>query len=183
MDISQYQEGDIIEPEEWRNPQEQPFSFTSLIMSQMKRCLESGSKEMKEGYWDDMLDKFGNAKRTYHEDTRKTFIEAVRSLLALMEREYDDDATKNISVLKNKIEERKKFWLNEEWTWWTKLKIQQQQQLSKQGKSVIKGFFNAKLDFDNYFFDEQLQIYREILSEVGKLIKRKDDYGEIGWEG
>jgi len=177
----QYEEGDIIEPEEYRNPEEQSFNHQSLVMTGMKKCLELGSKELREGWWDEKVDRQGNVRRTWNCDTRKEFMEAVQSLLMIMTCDFDDEAKKNISELKEKIKERKKFWINEEWRWWNNLSQMQQQQLMREGKAVVQGMFNSKLSFDNYFYDEEIQIYREVCTELNNLTFRLDFYGQIGY--
>lgn len=176
MSINDYQEGEIIEPTEWRNPEEQSFNHQLLIMKAMTKCLELGSKEMKEGYWNEKADKFGNIVRTYVEDTRRAFIESVKTLMMFMECDYDSDAKEIINSIKEKMVERKKYWLEQEWTWWCSLSPTQQQYLSKEGKSVVRGFFNKKHDFDNYYFEEELDFYRKICSELNQLSKRLDFY-------
>lgn len=181
--LDKYEEGDVIEPDEWRNPEEQAFNHQSLVMSAMKKCLELGSKELREGWWDEKLDKYGNVIRAYHEDTRKSFIESVRSLMMVVNCDFDDVAKTNINNLIERIKERKEYWLNEEWRWWCSLKPQEKEYFLRMGKNVVKGFFNKKNDFDNYFFEEELNLYREICTEINNLTYRLDFYGAVGYEG
>lgn len=176
-----YQDGDIIEPEQWRNPEEQQFNHQALVMSAMKKVLDSGSDELREGWWDEKVDKLGNVRRTWNKDTRKIFIESVRSLLMVMECDFDDEAKKVITDLISQIEIRRTFWMNEEWKWWSSLNPIQRQQLTKEGKHVVQGYFNKKLDFDNYFFEEEVGLYRQICTELNKLTYRLDFYGQIGY--
>lgn len=170
----------VIEPENWRNPEEQQFNHQALVMSAMRKCLDLGSKELREGWWEEKTDKMGNIKRVWHEDTRKAFIESVRSLLMIMSCDFDEEAEEKIPKLLKNIEDRKKFWMDEEYRWWTGLNVQQQQKLKLEGKEVRQGFFNKKLDFDNLFFEEETQIYREIFSECNKQTYRLDFYESVG---
>lgn len=181
MNLDQYQEGDIIEPEEWRNPEQQSFNHQGLVMKGIQKSLDLGSKELREGWWDEKVDKMGNVRRTYNEDTRKCFIESVKSLLMVVTCDFDEAAKEKIVELQNKIGERKNHWLNEEWNWWNSLNPVQKNHYLKEGKVVVKGFFNKKLDFDNYFYDEEVNLYRDICTEISNLTKRLDFYGEIGY--
>lgn len=181
--LSEYEDGDIIEPEDWRNPEESGFNHQVLVMTAMKKCLDLGSKELREGWFNEKVDKNGNVARTYMEDTRKAFIESVKSLMMIVACDYDDEAKDKIPSLSKKIDERKKHWMDEEWNWWKELSPQQQRQLSQEGKQVIKGFFNRKLNFDNLFFEEETQLYREICTEINKLTFRLDFYGDVGYSG
>lgn len=183
MELKQYEEGDIIEPEEWRNPEESGFNHQVLVMAAMRKCLDLGSKEMREGYFNEKMDKNGNVSRAYVEDTRKAFIEAVKSLMMIVACDYDEEAKEKVNSLIKKIEDRKQYWLDEEWNWWSKLSMQQQRQLAQEGKQVVQGFFNRKLNFDNLFFEEETQLYREICTEINKLTYRLDFYGTTGYMG
>lgn len=175
--------GDIVEPEEWRNPEEQQFNHQLLVMNAMRKCLDSGSVELREGWWEEKVDKMGNIHKTWHEDTRRVFVESVKTLIMFMETDYDDEAKKIIPELIKKIGERKEYWLSQEWEWWQSLSVFQKNQLSKEGKAVVKGFFNRRLDFDNYFFEDETNLYRQICSELNKLTYRLDYYGAVGYMG
>ena len=176
-----YEEGDIVEPDEWQNPEEQVFNHQVLIMNAIKKCLELGSKEMREGWWDEIVDKNGNVRRKYNSDTRKDFIESVKSLMMVAECDYDEEATKKINEIKKNITERKTYWMSEEWNWWNRLTNQQKNQLAQQGKHVTQGFFNSKLPFDNFFYEDELNLYRQICTEINHLSKRLDFYGTMGY--
>lgn len=167
---------EVVDIENWRNPEEQSFNRQALVMTAVRRCIETGAKEMKEGYWDEKVDKHGNVARTYHEDTRKCFIESVKTLIMMLSCDFDDDATNKITLLAKEIEDKKKYWLNEEWRWWCSLTTEQRKFFEKQGKYVTKGFFNSKLNFDNYFFEDELNLYRQICTELISLTKRNPDY-------
>lgn len=171
------EETEVIEPEQWKNPEEQQFNHQVLVMMGIKKCLELGSKELREGWWEEKVDRIGNVRKTYHEDTRRAFIESVKSLLMVIECDFDDDARTSIRELQRRLVERKKFWMGEEWRWWNTLSPMQQQQMTKEGKQVIRDFFNPRLNFDNFYFDEETDIYRSICTEINNLTKRLDFYG------
>jgi hypothetical protein len=182
MSIGYDEDNSIIEPDESFVERDMQFSHQSLVMIAMKKCLELGSKELREGWVDEKIDKNGNVTKQYHEDTRKAFIEAVKSLLMMTEFDYDEEALKNIPQLLKQIEERKKFWMNEEWKWWSSLSNAQKQNQSNFGKAVIQNCFNKKLDFDNYFAQEELDLYRRICTEINNVVGRKDWYYSEGYE-
>ncbi|HUS50903.1 MAG TPA: hypothetical protein VMZ91_12115, partial [Candidatus Paceibacterota bacterium] len=59
--------------------EEEQFSHQVLVMSAMRKCLEAGSREMVEGYFNTRADRSGNIIKTYVDDTRKAYIESVKS--------------------------------------------------------------------------------------------------------
>lgn len=197
--LDSVEEGDIIEPENWRNPEDQQFNHSALVMSAMRKCLDLGSKELREGWWEEKVDKLGNVHRTYHEDTRKAFIESVRCLMMIMSCDFDDEEeikkkkekmkdkdkkyippTERIYQLLTEIKTKEEYWKNEEWTWWNSLTPPQQKKLFSEGKSVTKGYFNKRLEFDNYFYEDETRIYREIFSECNKQTYEVGFYEQMG---
>lgn len=157
------------------------FDHIALVMLGIKKCMELGSKDLVEGWWENKTDKHGNELKVYHEDSRKAFINSVKSLLSLVERDYDDDAKKKIPLLINSLVERKKHWLDMEWNWWNTLNNAQKMKLISEGKQVSQGFFNKKLDFDNYYYEEETNIYRQIFTEVNNLTERSNAFKTIQW--
>lgn len=179
----EYPQNEVIDIENWRNPEENSFNRLMIVMASLRKCLDLGSKEMRDGYWDEKLDKFGNKIRTYHEDTRKSFVEAVKSLLMMTEVDFDEEAKKNISTLKNILKVRKEYWLDKEWNWWLSLDGLTKTELKKRGMNVMQGVFNSKNEFCNHFIDEEIEVYRKICSEVVKLTNRDQKYlTAIEWE-
>lgn len=174
-------EGDVIEPEEWRNPEAQSFNHQVLVMTAVKNIIEAGKKELIEGWWEEKADRMGNIHKTYHPDTRKEFIGSVKGAMMVMRCDFDDEAKDNVKQLIEKIEARKEYWLEQEWLWWNSLNPMQRKALTDKGQNVSKGFFNRKLNFDNYFFEEEADLYWEIATELNELTKRLDFYGEMGY--
>jgi hypothetical protein len=172
----------ILEPNDTFGEGEKVYSHQQLVMMAQKKIIESRCKELREGWWDSKFDKFGNEAKTYHTDTRKEFLGAVKALMIILECDYDTDAKTNINKLKEQLKTRKDFWMNEEFTWWNTLNPQQKQLMVQQGKQVNKGMFNSKLNFDNFFYDEETDIYVEIATELNNLIKRMDFFGEVEYE-
>ena len=172
----------IEDVENWKNEGENKYSHQELVMFILRKCLVNGSVELKEGFWNTKIDKFGNAIRTYEADTRKMFIESVRSLMMTTHRDWKS-SEKYKKLIEDKVIElkkRKEYWLNQELKWWSSLNLLQKTEMNKQGKGVQEGFFNKNNEFDNYYFDEETQVYRDIYSLICDFIKdeMKDYEGE-----
>jgi len=159
------------------------FNHQQLVMTGIAKCLDLGSKELKEGWWEEKIDKQGNMARTYHEDSRKAFVESVKSLLMVVSCDFDEEANAKVRKLIKEIKTRKEYWLNQEWQWWVNLTNQEKDILNRQGKNVMKGFFNAKLSFDNYFYEEETDLYREVCTEINHLTKRLNFYESATFTG
>lgn len=176
----------IIDVENYQGNKEKTYNSQQLVMEQLSLCLKNGSVEMIEGWWDEKVNKNGEYTKIYHPDSRRTFIESVKSLMMFVHRDYKDDpkANKRIEDKKIEIKLRKKYWLNEELRWWHSLNPAQRQQKANEGKAVNQGMFNKKNDFDNFYFDEELQLYRDIFEIIADFIKdTMHDYEEIIYTG
>jgi hypothetical protein len=173
---------EIEDVENWRGGDENKFSHQDLVMEAIRAVLINGAKDLHEGFWNTKIDKQGNAIRTYEEDTRKIFIGSVKGLMMVTHRDWKD-STKYAPLIDGKqdeIKKRKQFWLNQEVYWWNSLSPLQKQQMFKEGRSVNPGFFNKNLDFDNFFLNEEEEIYREIGTFVLDFIK--DEMRDFGSE-
>ena len=185
---------EVIDTEEYRSPEDQEFSHQVLVMMATKKVIEYGCGELIPGYYDTQEDGKGRVKIIYKQDTRKAFIESVRSLRMIMICDFDDDAKKilipnekdNEDVEENLmdlLQSKKDFWLKEQKKWWDALTDGQRNALTQKGMDVIEGYFNLNLNFYQQYFLEELEIYRKIFEELTLLTQRLKFYRKERVEG
>ncbi len=162
---------------------ERQFSHQVLIMKCLNKAIEMGCVEMKEGFMETKYDKQGNTQSVYHEDTRRSFIEAVKTVKSFMACDFDEDAKKIMKTHLGDVKFNKQFWLDKESEWWTTLSWKHREYWTKKVGGPIKGYHNQKLYFkDNSLYDE-IDIWRDILEELNNLTKRLDFYESTKFEG
>jgi len=158
------------------------FSHQGLVMSCLGRCAFNGSKEMKPGYWNEKLDKFGNVIKTYIDDTRLTFIESVEQVEIMMICDFDDEATAEIEKLKKSIIEKETEYLKLEADDWNNCTKTIRDLRQGNGIFYNKNFLNKKLPYHNKFVMFQVRVWKDILRALIKLTQRKGFYEtESGW--
>jgi len=165
------------------NSGSQQFSHQTLIMKCLNRCVECGTVEMVEGRIENKTDKSGNTSTKYFPDTRRQFIESVKTAKNFLKCDFDEDANSKINLLIYKVNKNKEKWLNEEWDWWIHFDWNLQQKLTMEGKGVIKGMHNQKHFFKDSSISEEVEIWRDILEELNDLTKRLDFYEETTLSG
>jgi len=166
----------IIDEENSFGGKDEEFSHSQLVMLAMKKCVVAGNKEMCNGWENTRTDARGNTITTYVEDTRKRFIESVKSLKMIMSCDFDKTIDTNLKKLEEDVEESFKKYLNQEKMDWG---LCHQGLLEVRGRNGIffqNGCLNPNLQYFQTFIDEKVEIYREIFSELNKLAARKDFY-------
>jgi len=159
---------EIGDVEDFRGDSDGKFSHQSLVMKAMSKALDLGSKELIEGFYDEnQRDNRGNTKVVYSEDTRRSFIEAVKNCEMVMVCDYDKDTKTNIESIKTKMEEERKALLKSQREYYTNADYDFQQ-----ANYTDFNFFNIKFPYYNYFIEAQVDFYREIFSELTLLTKR-----------
>lgn len=172
------EDSDIIiqDIESYGGKEDQEFSHQSLVMMAMRKAIEYGTMEQTHGVYVTEKDNKGNMKVTYKQDTRKAFIESVRTLKMIMICDFDEGATEKITALIKKIDDRKQELMNEQVLWWNGLKQSERFIYLKRGISVIKDHFSTDLPFIQTYLFEELEIYRRILEQLTLLTERKNFY-------
>ena len=96
---------------------DQAFSHQVLVMLAMKKCVEYGTMEQTPGVYLTEVDNKGRTKVTYKQDTRRAFIESVRTLKMIMICDFDPDATTDIKKLIESVDDKKTLRLKEQDDW------------------------------------------------------------------
>lgn len=185
---------DVMDVEDYQPGKNMEFSHQALVMIAMRKVIEYGCQELVPGYYNTEEDNRGKTKIVYKQDTRKAFIESVRTLRMIMICDFDDEAKKKLlpskkgkedpeENLMDKIKERKEFWIKKQAEWWKNFSEGQQKELAKRGMQVMEGYFNLNLQFFQQYFIEELEIYREIFEELNLLTERLKFYQSEGLEG
>lgn len=167
---------DVIDVEHYHDTSDKVFSHPSLVMSSIRKCLELGSKEMREGWFNEKTDRNGFLIRTYIEDTRKAFIAAVKMTIELMQPDMDKEAKDNIDSLRKAIKTKFDELDNEEEEEFQELNPMLKMDRIKKGIYPAKGYLNKELPYYNIFIDYETDKYREIFGELNKLTQRLDYY-------
>jgi len=172
------EDSDIIiqDVESYSGKEDQEFSHQALVMAAMRKAIEYGTMEQTHGVYVTERDNKGNTKVTYRQDTRRAFIESVRTIKMIMICDFDTDATEKINALIKKIDDRKKELMNEEVLWWNSLKPSERMMYAKKGINVIKDHFSTELPFIQTYLFEELEMYRKIFEELSLLTERKNFY-------
>jgi len=173
---------EVIDVEQYGSGKGESFSHASLVMTALRKCFELGSKEMRAGYFNERQDFKGNVIKTYIEDTRKAFIESVKSLLMIVACDFDSDAKEKIPALIESIKTEKKRIIENIDTAWDGMELDDKNIYLSQGYAHKRG----KLDhpeLQKELIDFEVEVHRNIVAEVSKLTERLDYYGELLLEG
>jgi len=173
---------EIGDVESYGGGKDQAFSHQVLVMIAMKKCIEYGTMEQVPGMYLTEQDKKGNTKVIYRQDTRRAFIESVRTLKMVMICDFDKDAKTKINELIHKTNTRKKELITEQENWWEGLKPAERNFYLQKGFEMTKGSFNTQLPFFQNYLSEELQIYREIFEQLSLLTERVDFYKSEDFE-
>lgn len=170
---SQLDDIEISEAENYRGDKIQVFNHQVLVMEVMRKLNEAGSHELRTGYTNQKVDRSGNTTTQYIEDTRKKFIECVKSAIAIMRCDFDKEAEDFVEQCFEELEAKRKVLLEAQWTWYQSLAPLPKQEFS--GK--IQRYFFA-IDFGWYmeYVETEVACYRAISEELSNLTARKDFY-------
>jgi len=171
---------EIMDVENYRGDKFNVFNHQVLVMEVLRRLNESGAHEFRPGWFNEKIDRNGNTIRVYIEDTRKKYIECVKTALDVMYCDFDKIAKKNINIYLKNLEIKKERLLESQWNWYQKLNPEEKEYWS--GK-IIKGFFNIEIGWYLKFTELEVECYRKIARELHMLTKRLDWYHEEEIEG
>jgi len=165
--------GDV---ENYSGEKDQQFSHKELVMRVMRICIELGSREMKPGWFNEKLDKRGNIVKVYIDDTRKGFIEAVKTAMMVMNCDFDPQTKR---IIKKRLEDHKKVYkkfCNLETKDWASLNLNGKQFRWGSGIFYRKDYLSSKLPYAEEFLEYEVECYRKIFAELTNLTSRLDFY-------
>lgn len=143
------------------------FSHDTHVMLAYTKAINSGAVEMRKGFWQTKQDKYGNAMHVYQPDTRKEFIETVKTLHTVMIADLDEEATPKINTLISKVETTRQELLAQEKKYYDNLDYQTKKLIAHEDN-----FFNTELIYYHNWLDSCVDIYREIMKELGFALAR-----------
>jgi hypothetical protein len=164
---------EILDVENYRADKMLVFNHQTLVMDILRRVTEAGSHELRTGWFNETLDNHGNIKKVYIEDTRKRFIETVRTAMAVMTCDYDETATANITKVVEKLEKEREKLLKQQWDWFQSLAPIPKKALADK---MVKEFFNINFGWYLKYIEMEVEAYRRIATELHSLTKRLDFY-------
>ncbi|MDD3772706.1 MAG: hypothetical protein PHC38_08635 [Weeksellaceae bacterium] len=173
---------EILEPSEYTGKKNEVYSHSSLVMSALNRVKENRSKEMRDGYWNTKFDRLGNAHKVWMPDTREEFIESVEALMMIQERDYDEEAIKEIKKVKEALEDKFKIYCELEKKQWDSLPAQMKKDLNMKGKYYREGRLSDLFPYNFEYLRDKVDYYTRIVSIIQVLIKRIGEYQEEMYE-
>lgn len=169
---------EIIDTENYRESKDQQFSHQSLVMKAMNRCIETGTKEMRPGYYNEKRDKSGNSVLVYNPDTRKEFIESVKTAMMIMSCDIDEDYIKAVKEIQSNLKKEYESLCNMEKDNWLNANVNTKRDRWSKGIVLIIGSLNKNLPYYQQYIEFEVDCYRDIFAELTKLTSRKNFYQE-----
>lgn len=176
--VPDFEIGDV---ENYSSSKDEAFSHSMLVMIAMKKALEAGTKEMRTGWFNVKQGNDGHVTKTYVEDTRKSFIESVKTCCMIMAGDIDPEAEEYIEECLEEIENKRvELALIEQRSW----------ESQNEGLKTLlrsKGIYNIAGHINHPDLKEQLvwfeiEMYRSIFAELSRLTKRLDYFKAQSFE-
>lgn len=179
---------EVLDVDTYTGEKDKAFSHQLLIMSAMRKAIEAGNKEMRNGYFNEKLDKFGNRIRTYIPDTRLEYIQSVRSVEAMMigDLNFSDETIeikKEIEKIKIDLENIKsKLYEKEKKDIESASSILKNQRLMK-GIYLKENSLNKNFQYYQEYIDESVEAYEKILKQLVLVTHEMNFYQQEMIEG
>jgi hypothetical protein len=167
---------EIQDVENFSNPAEEGFSHQQQVSKIINKVIDLGSKEMKPGFIQTKTDVNGNVTRTIIEDSRKAFIEGVKTCLTIMICDLDEEAIDNIYKIEEEIEKKRNDLLKLEQDEWDMFNKSQKRILAEKGLGTKKNLFNIEKQYYQKNIEYEVDYYRKIFMELILMTKRLGFY-------
>lgn len=170
----------FIDADEYQPTPQGAISYEQVVLQQIKRCVDEGSKEMRGGYFKQKQSARGTVE-IYIEDQRQIYINSINSLYDLLINYFDDGFARSdakfenrvyniqqeaISLLKLKLKFIQEREINEGLTSTGSLKMQLEMQIA-----------TGMIDNESYeavrAYEKRIEAYRYLYQELIKLYGRK----------
>lgn len=166
----------IADIESYQGDSGSEFSHQQLVMRALMRASETGCREMKAGWFNEKTDRFGNKSMVYVDDTRKIFIESIKTAEMNMACDLDEVAKDNIEKIKKALRLVFLDLCAGEKIDWENANIKIKQARWKQNISYKENGLHPELQYSQDYVDQQVDCYREIYKELILLTHRLDFY-------
>jgi len=166
-------EGDfeLEDLEQFRGEKDQKYSHEASIQKAINRVLETGSKEMSEGWWDFKKDPSSREylEKKWHPDSREEFISSVKMLrdILVAEIESNKETLDALKEIEDEIDSRYKFWIESEEECYQKMsRVIKEKSLHQRGGLIQNEFWHKN------WTAEKIELYRDMSREIFRLLAR-----------
>jgi len=174
---------EILDPQEsFGSDKTEGFSYGALVMTAHRKSMENGSKEMKEGYWNNKFDRMGNVHKVWVPDSREEFMNSVAMLRILLEREFDDEITKELKNLDEELAKKYKDFCDKDKSDWQRSSQYFKDIQSNKGNFQRDAMLSSFFPYAYEYVLEEIKTSRKVLSVLLKLVKRLNDFGEVSYK-
>lgn len=166
----QEQEEQFIDADEYTSTPDAAITYEQIVLNQIKKCIEEGSKEMSGGYYKERATTKGTMD-VYVGDQKEIFINSIISLRRLLLFHYDDKMQDKDKEHDKRLEEITKN-VNRMLT--NRLQyLDNQKQKGDIQMQIETGYLNPDLYEARWSSDERLKSFGLLLEELIKLYSRK----------
>ena len=177
-DKEDFEIGDV---ENFQGNKDKQFSHSSLVMAAMRKCMEFGAMEMREGWFNEKTDMKGNLIRTYISDTRKQFIESIRTLKMIMACDLDSKARERLKKYLLAIKNKEKELIQMDNEAWNRLPEHEKAHHISKGRFHFERLINYP-GLKKHLIEFELEQWRKVFAELSRLTKRLDFYKAESFE-
>lgn len=167
--MEQEDEVKFIDAEQYMGTTQAPLTYEMIVLNQLQRCVNEGSKEMIGGYIKHKQTSKGLVEE-YIPDQRQIYIQSIMSLYDVLLLKFDNEMNKANEEFKKALKE-----LGDEFQ-----KIMQGKANIATGMDALMLKYNANsgymdvnsVEFKAYM-DEKIKIYRWLFQNLVRLVGRK----------
>lgn len=166
MEEQHEEEINFIDAEQYRSAPDAPLTYEMVVLEQIRKCVNEGSKEMMGGFWKDKQTSRGIITE-YVPDQRQVYIRCIMSMHDLLQPFFDDEMKKEVSSFEKSIKEIEENILSEIKN--TDISSNTFKQIEYQ---IKMGYLDTNSIEYKKIIDEQIKIYRRLYQKLILLFHR-----------
>ena len=170
----------FIDADEYQPTPQGAINYEQVVLQQIKRCVDDGSKEMRGGYFKQKQSSRGTVE-VYIEDQRQVYINSVNSLYDLLLPHFDaimNEVARQFIVALNSIQEETLKFIEAKLNFMIKQEQEQGVTFDNRIKANMQWQIASKIvDSDSYeavkAYEEKIKAYRSLYQQLIKLYGRQ----------
>lgn len=164
------QEEQFIDADEYTSTPDAAITYELIVLNQIKKCIEEGSKEMTGGYYKEKATSKGTID-IYIGDQKEIYINAINCLYDLLLFHIDDKFKEDDKLFNERLQNIQDK-VNEQLQ--NRINHTENEHLQRElREQMMTGYLNPDLYEARWSSDEKLKTYRFLLQSLIKLYSRK----------